>query len=166
MVIEDEAELQYVPRGLVGVRFAFAASLLMLTASRSVLITAAGVVVGAGWWAVVGLQRRQEDWWLGFILAALAIVGLFFIFAAASYSKDRRSPSFVKGRLVRASVSNDILTFDFANRRRHVRVSEVDKVREAFGFVLLTISSQGVYLIAPRELVPDRLLAMRCSLVS
>ena len=158
MGLNDESrELHYSPTRWVQLRYALALAFLVLTSSKQVFIAGIAIVLGAAWWGVVGLQRGQGDWWLGFVIAAVSIMVIGLAFALACYLRDRGTPPFVKGKVVTGIVRDRAVTYRFANGAWRIPFSDVSSIRRAFGFGVL-IGPERLFFVAPIQVIPNELL--------
>jgi hypothetical protein len=153
---DESRELHYSPTRWVQARYALAVAFLVLTSSKQVFIAGIAIVLGAVWWGVVGLQRGQRDWWLGFVVAALSIVVIGLAFALACYLRDRRAPPFIEGKVVTGTVRDGAVTYQFANGAWRIPFAEVSRIRRAFGFGVL-IGPERLFFVAPIQVIPNEL---------
>ena len=86
-----ERTLSYVPDAGATLRYALAVPLLMASWTRRSWLLASGLLVSAGWWAFIGVQRHQDDWWLGFALVVAVSVGVFVAYAVAVYVRESKA---------------------------------------------------------------------------
>lgn len=156
---EAQRTLSYVPDSRAALRYSFAVPLLMVAWDRRAWLLFAALIAAAAWWAFLGVQRRQGDWWLGFVIAALVVVGSFIAFAVAVRRRLASGSLFPEGRVAVAVLTPDLITFELARGVQQIRRADIDRMGRAFGFVLLGIKAQGVFWIVPRQLVPSELFA-------
>lgn len=149
-----EAGLIFEPNRGTEVLYSAATAFFVLTSTRAVLIAVGGVGIGAVWWAFVGFQRNQPNWWFGFAIGIIALASVFVLFAAGVYLRERRSPPFVVGKSTRSSIRPDTLSFTFTNGSRELQLSDVSAIRSAFGFVLLRSTDKSTFLVVPKALLP------------
>lgn len=158
--MEPERTFSYVPRDNVALQYAFAVAVLMLTRAnpRSWLI-ALGLVVGSGWYAVVGVQRGQSTWWLGFVIAAVAVTVIVVVFALAVFRAELHAPTYPRGKVVLAEVNPETVTLSTARGTRQILRNEIDRSGRALGFTLLAATDRKVFLVVPSVLVPSDVVA-------
>ncbi len=147
---ESERTLSYVPKAGDIIRYSLSVPVLMVTFRRGSWLLAIALVAGAGWWAVIGILRHQSDWWLGFAISVVAVISVGLVFAVAVYLRELRSPSYPQGRPVTSVLTSELVTFDMAAGSQRILRSDIDRLGQAFGFVLLGVSSRSVFWIVPR----------------
>ena len=151
-----ERTFSYVPRDSVALRYAFAVAVLMLTrANPRWWLIALGLVAGSAWYAVVAVQRDQSTWWLGFVIAAVAVAVIVVVFALAVFRTERRTPTYPQGKVVLSEVNPETVTLSSARGTRQILRNEIDRSGRALGFTLLAATDRRLFLVVPSALVPS-----------
>jgi hypothetical protein len=156
---ESKRTLSYVPDDGAALRYSLAMPFLMVAWDRRAWLLFLGLLAAAGWWALVGIQRQPVDWWLGFVVVALGVLGMYVGLAVAVRRRLASGWLFPANRVAVAVLTPEFITFELADRVQQIRRFDIDRMGSVFGFVLLGVKAQGTFWIVPRQLVPPELFA-------